>query len=209
MICATCAVVCASPQHVVSMIGRIALRYSAESSGSCVLCSRYFSSSAFVSRYWCSMYSSYDSSVPNVRSSSSGTTFGMTVTGFMNDIAASIADAHEFGFGEEVERPAAAFAAEAAHPDAAERLPQVAQEVAVDPAHPGAHVLREAHPGCDVRRPDVRREAEPRRVGARDDFVERVEPEDGEHGAEHLFGGDRLRLVARREDRRCEIVAAG
>ena len=45
--------------------------------------------------------------------------------------------------------------------------------------------------------------------GTRDDFFERVEPEDGEHGAEYLFGGDRLRLVARREDRRREIVAAG
>src|SRR5665213_4293826 len=146
MICATCAVVCASPQHVVSMIGRIALRYSAESSGSCVLCSRYFSSSALLSRYWCSMYSSYDSRVPNVRSSASGTLLGMTVTGFMNDIRPSVRDAHEFGFGEEVQRPAAAFAAEAAHPDAAERLAQIAQKVAVDPAHTGAHALRERHP---------------------------------------------------------------
>src|ERR1700736_6199210 len=106
----------------------------------------------------------------------------------MNDGAAprggSVADTHELGFGEEVQGPAAAFAAEAAHADAAERLAQIAQEVAVDPAHAGAHALGEAHRRRDVRRPDVGRQAVARRVRAPHYVVERVEPEDGEDGAE-------------------------
>ena len=71
------------------------------------------------------------------------------------------------------------------------------------------NLLCEAHTVRDGGGPDVRREAEARRVGARNDVVERVEPEDGLHRTEDFFARDRLRLVARREDRRPEIIAAG
>ncbi len=47
----------------------------------------------------------------------------------------SVSDTHELGFGEEVETPAPALPTKTAGFHPAERLTQIAQEVAVDPNH--------------------------------------------------------------------------
>src|ERR1700688_3617818 len=83
-------------------------------------------------------------------------------------ILLAVCDAHEFRLRPELHAEAAALPAKPAHLRTSKRDAQVAQKKTVDPYHPGLDLFSDPQRAINVRRPDVSREAEARRVGTRD-----------------------------------------
>src|SRR5260370_18889553 len=90
-------------------------------------------------------------------------------------ILLAVCDAYQFRLGPELHAEAAALPAEPAHLRTSKRDPQVAQKKTVYPYHPGFDFFSHPQRAIDVRGPDVSRQAESGRVGARDRLLFVVE----------------------------------
>src|SRR5258707_4318657 len=99
-------------------------------------------------------------------------------------ILLAVCDAHQFRLGPEFHAEAAALPAEPAHLRTSKRDAQIAQKKTVDPYHPGFDFFSDPQRAIDVRGPDVSRQAESGRVGARDRLFFVVESFDRQHWSE-------------------------
>ena len=113
----------------------------------------------------------------------------------------------DLGLAVEVEGVVAAFAADAAAFDAAERRAQVAHVLRVDPAHAGVDRVRHAMRALQVVRPDVGGQPVLRGVGQADRLGLVVERHRHEHGPEDLLLEDAHRLVDVGDHGRLQEVA--